>query len=195
MFYGDAVGYNRTMNLDLAVLVLVLLAAAFGYRSGAVRQVSSWVGLTAAFFCARPLAAAWGPQATKALGWSPGVAAVTVSVGLWLILYIGASQVARVALNLLEPGDERGPLDQGLGAVVGAAKGGAIAFIALSILIALEKPLEKFNISMAQRTAGSRVMAYAREHSLLSEANPRAGAALKKLGQEGAAARENLQRH
>ncbi|MDX6769412.1 MAG: CvpA family protein [Elusimicrobiota bacterium] len=176
------------MNFDLLVLVLAALTAVTGYRSGAVRQLSSWIGLAAAYVCARPLAAAWGEGAARWLGWAPVVATVALSATLWVVLYVGASQVARLALNLLEPGKERGPLDQALGAVAGAAKGAAIVLAATSVLVALEKPLAGLGVDMTRRTEGSRVMAFVREHPLVGERRPTAASAVEQVKGKGAEA-------
>ncbi len=178
------------MNFDLGVLALALLCAATGYRSGAVRQVSSWLGLAAAYFCARPLTAAWAGPAASSLGWSPGVTMAGLTVTLWVILYMGASQIARVVLNVLEPGEERGPLDKMLGAVAGAGKGGAIALAVVSVLLALEKPLQGLGVDMTKRTEGSHVMAFARQHRLVGSPREQASAAASKAVEKGVEAGE-----
>lgn len=180
------------MNFDLLVGALTAIAAFTGYRSGAVRQLSSWIGLATAYFCARPLASAWGEAAARWLGWAPGVAAVAVSVTLWLVLYIGAGQLSRLALNLLEPGEERGPLDQALGAVAGAAKGCAIVLAGTSVLVALEKPLAGLGVDMTRRTQGSRVLAFVREHPLVGERRPKATDAVEHVKETGARAAEQV---
>lgn len=113
------------MTLDLVALGVTGAFAAWGYHAGAVRQLAHVIGLAAAFFLSKPAAAALSPQ-TRIL---PAV--------LFPFLFLGGSLVSRLALNLIEPGEERGPLDQGLGVAVGAAKGAALLFLLLSFVLSL----------------------------------------------------------
>lgn len=178
------------MNLDLAVLALLLMGAVSGYRSGAVRQISGWIGLGAAYFCARPLTALWAEQAASLMGWSRGAAEAGLTVVIWVVMYMGASQISRAALNFIEPGEEKGPLDQLLGAVAGGVKGGAVVLGLVSVLLALEKPLASVGVDMKQRTEGSRVMEFAREHALVGSPRQQAAQAASEAVKKGVEATE-----
>ena len=154
------------MTLDLMLLGLIVVSALLGYHSGAVRQLSLWVGLVAACFGTQRAAAELGPRLGKAMGWaavpSPKLMALICFVGLFL----AAGMLARLILNLIEPGEERGPLDQGLGVVVGAAKGAAILFSILCLAATFEATLVKWRIDLPKSTQGSTFMSLARSHNI-----------------------------
>ncbi|MEK7232488.1 MAG: CvpA family protein [Elusimicrobiota bacterium] len=169
------------MTLDLCSLALIGIFALGGYFSGAVRQISHWIGLAAAYLFVRPAAAILEPVATACLGWSAAQNTIIgLNVVLMPVILIVASWAARLILNTLEPGDERGPLDRGIGVLVGAAKGGAVVFVLLCLAVSLEKPLSKIHFDLEAKTRGSSSMAFVREHNLFADERLPALNALKK---------------
>ena len=171
------------MILDLAVIALIGLFAVAGYSSGAVRQISHAIGMIAAYLFSKPAAALLGPALAARLNWPEAQAVSGLSLVLMPVIFIGAALTSRLLLNILEPGDERGPLDQGLGVLVGAAKGGAILFVLLCLTAAGESIFERLNVDIDSATAGSLSMAWARDHNLFARHDPHALDALKKLSQ------------
>lgn len=171
------------MILDLAVLALIGLSAVTGYSSGAVRQISHAIGLATAYFFAKPAAAYLGPVLAARMNWPQAPAVGGMSLVIAPVILLGAALVSRLILNVLEPGDERGPLDQGLGVVVGAVKGAAILFVLLCLGVSGESLLARMNVDVDKATAGSLSMTLAREHNLFARQDPQALDALKKLSQ------------
>ncbi|MBI3550084.1 MAG: CvpA family protein [Elusimicrobia bacterium] len=153
------------MVLDLMVLLALALFTLAGYRSGAVRQLSHWIGLGAACFLTKPAAALLAPLAAERLGWPAGPAAAGLSVVLYPAILLVSMVTARVILNLLEPGEEQGPLDEALGAPVGAAKGAAFAFVGLCLLANMDEAFARFQIDLPARTKDSVSMRFARQHN------------------------------
>lgn len=171
------------MILDLAVLALIGLFAVAGYSSGAVRQISHAIGLVVAYLFSKPAAALLGPAWAARMNWPEAQAVSGLSLVLMPVIFIGATLTSRLLLNILEPGDERGPLDQGLGVLVGAAKGGAILFVLLCLTVSGESMLERLNVDVDSATAGSFSIGFARGHNLFAQNDPLALGALKKLAQ------------
>jgi uncharacterized membrane protein required for colicin V production len=169
------------MILDLAVLALIGLFAVGGYSSGAVRQISHAIGLIAAYLFSKPAAILLGPVLAARMNWPEAQAVGGLSLALMPVIFIGAALISRLLLNILEPGDERGPLDQGLGVLVGGAKGGAILFVLLCLTVSGESMLKQLNVDINSTTAGSFSMAFARGHNLFAQNDPLALVALKKL--------------
>jgi membrane protein required for colicin V production len=169
------------MALDLLILGLIALFAFAGYHSGAVRQLSHWIGLAAAYVLAKPAAAFLGPALAAHMGWPVSQTTSGLNVVMLPVILLTAMSAARLLLNAVEPGEERGPLDQGLGVPVGAVKGGAILFVMLCLAATLEKPLAQIHFDLDAKTQGSWSMAFARNHNPFTPEHPYALDALKKL--------------
>ena len=166
------------MNIDLLILAALGLFAALGYRSGAIQQLSHWIGLAAAFLCAKPLAAAAAPLLAERMGWQTSPTAVGLSTLSMPVILIGAALGSRALLNAVIPGDQRNTPDRLAGIVLGAGKAGVIAWAALSAVLAFEQPLAQ-NLPGAKAALGaSSAAAFTREHPLFASAPP---SALEKL--------------
>ncbi len=172
------------MAIDLWMLALLVLFTLAGHSSGAVRQISHWIGLAAAFLFAKPAATLLSPTVAARMNWPPTFAAKILHVVLLLVILLTVGMAARAVLNALEPGEERGPLDQSLGAVVGAAKGGLIVFALLCLGVSLEKTLARMHFDLEAKTRGSVAMAFARKHNLFAHANLPPLEALKTLSDQ-----------
>ncbi|HAM36758.1 MAG TPA: hypothetical protein DEB40_00500 [Elusimicrobia bacterium] len=171
------------MTLDLLILGLIALFAFAGYHSGAVRQLSLVIGLAAAYAFTKPAAARLGPALAGRMEWPVSQTTSGLNVVMLPVILLAAMLAARLILNLVEPGEERGPLDQGLGVPVGAAKGGTILFALLCLAATLEKPLARIHFDLAAKTQGSRSMAFARKHNPFTNEHPGALDSLKKLAE------------
>ena len=169
------------MTLDLSILGLIALFALAGYRSGAVRQLSLGIGLAASYLLTPSAAALLGPALASRMEWPVSQTTSGLNVALLPLILLAAMMAARLILNALEPGEERGPLDQGLGVPVGAAKGGAILFVLLGLAATMEKPLAKIHFDLAAKTQGSWSMSMARKYNPFTNEYPYTLDSLKKL--------------
>lgn len=156
------------MKIDLSILTFVGLVALHGYHLGAVKQISHWIGLLTAYFGAKPAAALWGPGLAARLGWPVGATTSALHVALLPGLFLAACMASRLILDVIEPGEEQGPLDQGLGALVGALKGVAISFVLLCWAVAWQKPLAEMHVDLAAQGADSHCLAFARSHNVFA---------------------------
>lgn len=154
------------MKIDLSILAFVGLVTLHGYRLGAVRQVSHAIGLVAAYLGAQPAAAYWGPTLAARLAWPVGATTSALHIALLPGLFLAACMASRLVLDVIEPGEEQGPLDQGLGALLGAAKGAAMAFLLLCWAVSWQKPLAELRMDLGSRGAGSHCLAFARAHNV-----------------------------
>ncbi|HVE12031.1 MAG TPA: CvpA family protein [Elusimicrobiota bacterium] len=166
------------MNIDLIVAALILLSAISGYYSGAVRQLSHWIALAAAFLFHKRVAAAVVPVVAGQTGGTGSFASVVVRLMIFPLIMFLAGLLARGILNAIEPGDERGPLDQGLGIFVGLTKGAALLYLFGCIVIGIEEPLAKMGFDLRPQAKSSSFLAYAREHNVFELP---AGAGIKRL--------------
>ena len=104
--------------VDVAIVVLALLAGVRGFAVGALRQVGSIVGLLVGFFAGSALAPSWSAHLAHG-AWRPAVAIAIVFIGAAVGSSLGswlgglAHGTARV-LHL-------GTVDRAVGAVVGVA--------------------------------------------------------------------------
>ena len=154
------------MKLDLLLACVVALFGLLGLFSGAINQLRHWAGLILAALAARPLAASLTPFAAPKLGLSPLIVNVALSTLLFCILYMLGMATARAVLLKLFPGSQNGRGDREIGFVLGAAKGGALSYILLSLLIFFEKPLTKAFGAPPAALGESRIVGLARRHDL-----------------------------
>jgi membrane protein required for colicin V production len=171
------------MKLDLLVAGVVALFGLLGLFSGAINQLRHWAGLILAALAARPLAARLTPLAAPPLGLSPMIVNVALSAALCVVLYLIGMLAARAVLLKLFPGSQNGRGDRELGFALGAAKGGAIVFALLSLLVFFEKPLTKAFGAPPAAVRESRVVALVRRKDLLHAVNVPALAKVEKLAE------------
>lgn len=156
------------MTLDLWLLGALVLFGLLGLFSGAIKQLSQWIGLAAAYLFAKPLAAALAPLAAERLGIPALLAPLVVGGTAFPLIFFGGSLLAHLLLKRALPAGEKGRTDRGVGFLMGAAKAGAIVFILLSVVLAFEEPLGKAGWNVAKETDGSRAAAFVRGHNLFS---------------------------
>lgn len=166
------------MNLDLACLAVLVLAALGGAVSGALSQLLQLAAGFAAWLAARAL----GPTLSLALArYLPPLAARPLArLGLFVTVLVLASLLGRLLLRGLFGEALRGPGDRAAGALLSAAKGGLVLWAALSALALYGKPLRVAGFRVDP--AGSDFAAVAREHNLL--ADTRLPDVLERLGGE-----------
>lgn len=169
------------MNLDLGIATALLLFAALGYRSGAIRQLSVLAGMAVGYLCAKPLAAALAPAVAERGGWPAGPTGAVLSVVLMPLILVSTMLIARKLVEAAVPGGQGGKSDRWAGILVGGAKGGAVAWLMLSIVLVFEQPLAQARPGIKAALDASSAAAFTREHSLLALAPASAQERLQKL--------------
>jgi uncharacterized membrane protein required for colicin V production len=170
------------MSLDLWVLAALGAFAAIGYYTGAIQQLSHWIGMAAAYLCARPLSAALAPALAARMGWPLPLTAVGLSAVLMPVILICAALISRGILNALVPGDQRNTPDRIVGLVLGGGKAAAIVWVALSVVLAFEKPLAANYPEVKDALGASSAAALVRKHALFPEVSPSVQEKLRALG-------------
>jgi uncharacterized membrane protein required for colicin V production len=162
------------MNLDLWILAALGLFAAIGFYTGAIQQFSHWIGLLAAYFCAKPIAALLAPVLAERMGWPPALTAVGLSVVFLPVILVITTLIARWILNAIIPGKQRNTPDRIAGIFLGAGKVGVIVWVALAAVLAFEGPLVKQIPGAEAVLDASSAAAFTRKHSLFDLASPSA---------------------
>jgi membrane protein required for colicin V production len=164
------------VNLDLAVLGLLLLTALAGALTGALRQVLKLAGVVAGWSAARFLA----PQLLRQLHAPSEVTRVVVVAATFLLAWLLAALLGRAIRRAVQGEEERpGWFDRLLGAVLGAAKGALLAWLLLSLLALLGGRLAFGSFRVESR--GSQAAALAARHDLLSLGSPGAVRSAQRL--------------
>lgn len=158
------------MTLDLSILAAAGLFGALGYRSGAIQQLSHWIGIAAALLFAKPLAAALAPELGARMGWPALPTAVGLSAVSMPVTLLAATLLSRLILNAVIPGDQRNKPDRLAGVVLGAGKVGVIAWAALSLVLSFEEPLARVLPTAEASLKDSSAAAFTREHGLFAAA-------------------------
>ena len=174
------------MTLDLWILAALGLFAAIGYYTGAIQQLSHWIGIVVAYICAKPLAAVLAPVLAERMGWPPSLTGIGLSAVSMPILLLGATLLSRGILNAIIPGDQRNKPDRIAGIFLGAGKAGVIVWAMLSVALGFENSAAVPAVVKSALSV-SKAAAYTREHGLFAAASP---SALEKL-QTLAALRDN----
>ena len=158
------------MTLDLVVLALVALGAAFGARSGASRQLASWGALVVAALAARPGGALLGPAFARFFHTSEGLGAVAASFATFIAVAVVVRLVGTRLLQGVLGG--RDPTDRGtdraLGAFLGGGKVAAVAWVALSALAFVEENVQVAGKGLGLSPKDSTAFAVARRWNLFS---------------------------
>jgi uncharacterized membrane protein required for colicin V production len=162
------------MTLDLWILAAAALFGAYGAWTGAIKQVSHWIALIAAFFGSKPLAVALAPMAAARLGWSPTLTTVALTAVLFPLISLAVGIVSQMIINAVVPGKQRNAPDRVAGFVLGAGKAGVIAWVALSVAVMFEAPLAKAAPKAAASLQGSHFAAFTRDHGLFGKSGPAA---------------------
>lgn len=173
------------MGLDLALLGLLALAAAAGAWAGALRQAVSLGAAVLGWLAARHLG---GAVAAGLERWIPAFAARAAAGAL---LFFGVMALASIAGGILLRGTGlaavvRGPVDRGLGGLVGGAKAALVGWVLLSVAALGARALP----DRAERTlARSELFGLAREQNLLVRLDAGTARSLERLVQRARALR------
>lgn len=166
------------MALDLVVIGLLLLFAVLGAISGALRQLLTLGAISVGALAAR----AWAPAvAERAAASLPRPVGLGVAA---LVLFLGISAavglVGRLLLRWVGAGTARwGAPDRAVGALLGAAKAGLAAWVVLSALVLLDRPLRIGSVGIDARQSDFAQLA--REHNLLDTWHSPTAETLKRL--------------
>jgi uncharacterized membrane protein required for colicin V production len=156
------------LKIDLVVLVALLLVGGMGMWSGAIRQLANLGGLVAGYLGARPLGAFLGPLVAQKFGYPLLFSSIACSFIAFFVVYALTVMLLRLVLSKLVPDGEHGALNRLGGFLLGTAKAGAIAFVALSALVFVEKPLIKLWSDYRGEAKSSIALGLARRHNLLA---------------------------
>jgi membrane protein required for colicin V production len=165
------------VTLDLAVLAVLVLAAVLGAASGALRQLVQLGGVVLGWLAARNLGPAVADGLARSI--SPLVARAAASALLFggvlaLVTLAGAvvlraTGVARVV---------RGPLDRGVGALLGGVKGALVVWVLLSALAIAGTAAPR---GLALTPGYSQFASLARKHNVLERIAPERVEQLERL--------------
>jgi uncharacterized membrane protein required for colicin V production len=169
------------MKFDLIVVGILTLFGLLGLLFGAVRQVSQWAGLAAAYLGARPTAMALTPWAVKRLPWPPIIVSSLLCGIFFLIFTAVVSASVRLFLMKGMNNPRLAKADKAFGFILGAANAAAIVFVVLSLALYIENPRSKSAKKFAAAAPGSRTVAFVRDHNLFSKWNFASADSLKKL--------------
>ncbi|HZY03959.1 MAG TPA: CvpA family protein [Anaeromyxobacteraceae bacterium] len=149
------------MTLDLAVVAAVVLLALAGAAWGALRQLTFLGAAVLGFLAARALA----PAVAGGLGGDlpAPVSRVAAALLVFFGVLFGVGFAAHLFLRWMGAGRLWRPADRALGALLGAAKAGLVAWVLLSAL-AFTGPLGPAWLD----PKGSDFAALAREHNLFA---------------------------
>ena len=155
------------MTVDLVVLALVAIGAIFGARSGASRQLASWGALVLA---ARPGGAMFGPAFGRFFHTSESLGGVAASFATFIVVAVLVrllgTRLLQGVLGGSDPAD-RGT-DRALGALLGAGKIAAVAWVALSALAFVEANVQLAGKGLGFSPKDSTAFAIARKWNLFS---------------------------
>ncbi|MFI5363324.1 MAG: CvpA family protein [Elusimicrobiota bacterium] len=169
------------MKIDLSLSAFVALFGLLGFLSGAMSQVRHWLGLILAAVLARPLGSRLTPYVAPHIGIPPACLNVALSAFLFGVVYVLVTAAAGGLLLKLFPGRQAGRADRALGFGLGAAKGAALVFVILSLLIFFEKPLTASLGEPPPDVKESRIVALVRSHDLFDAVPIPALAQIEKL--------------
>jgi membrane protein required for colicin V production len=167
------------VTLDLVVLAGLVLAALSGAMSGALRQLVQVAGAAGGWLAARHLA---GPVAD---GLARSVPAPLARAGASTLLFLGTLAIVTLLGGLVLSATRvsravKGPVDRGVGALLGGAKGILAAGVLLSALALAQGALPG---RLAAPVEQSELAALARSHNLLARLAPGPAGAIEKLKQ------------
>lgn len=157
------------MTVDVIVVVLLVIMAALGWRSGALSQViriaAAVLAVVGAVFVAGPLRdVLWGPEAELTTARELGsiilagiLIYVVIAVAGWLI----TKAVHAASENLSK-------LDRTGGAAIGALKALILVYFILSIVVLMKVPMEKLDPSNALHFRGGYSTTFVEDYNILA---------------------------
>ena len=158
------------MNLDWAVLGLVLFFGLWGLFSGAATQLARALGLAVAYLAAGPAGQFVGLPLSHFLTTSLTIGTVLGTVGCFMIIYLVVHLVSTALLRrFFDGGPESGRrgLDRLLGGLLGALKAAAVLYVALCAATFLESNVSIAGKRLTFTPKDSVLMKYVRQYNLL----------------------------
>jgi uncharacterized membrane protein required for colicin V production len=157
------------MTVDVIVVVVLVIMAALGWRSGALSQV---IRITAAV-CAI-LGAVWAAGPLRDVLFGPE-AEVTTARELGSIILAGIFIYAVIAITgwlitkaVHAASENLSKLDRAGGAAMGTLKAVLLVYFILSIVVLLKVPMEKLDPSNALHLRGGTTTGFVEQHNILA---------------------------
>ena len=158
------------MNLDLAVLGVVLFFFIWGLFTGAATQIARILGLIAAYAAAGPAGRFIGLPLAKALSTPLSLGTVIGTVAAFVLIYLLVHLLSTQLLRrVLDGGPESGRrgTDRVLGGLLGALKAAVVLYIALCAATFLESNVSVAGKRFTFTPKRSVLMPWVREYNLL----------------------------
>jgi len=169
------------MAYDLGLVALVLGFGAFGYHSGAIRQLTYYAGLACGALLSGPAATRLTPVVAPRLGWPAAAVRVGLAAVLFSVLAGLGAYVVHAVLSKMAGGREDGPVNRSVGFTMGAVKGTALLFAAASVALFFEGPLTDHFGPAPKGLDQSAAVGFVRRHNLFEVVHTTAAAKLEKL--------------
>ncbi|MGM0558288.1 MAG: CvpA family protein [Myxococcota bacterium] len=157
------------MTVDVIVVVVLVIMAALGWRSGALSQV---IRIAAAVLAV--LGAVWAAGPLRDVIFGPG-AELTTARELGSIILAGVLIYAVIAITgwlitkaVHAASENLSKLDRAGGAAMGTLKALVLIYFILSIVVLLKVPMEKLDPSNAMHLRGGVLTTFIEQHNVLA---------------------------
>jgi uncharacterized membrane protein required for colicin V production len=159
------------MAIDLLLAALVILFGVFGFLTGAISQITHWVGLICAYVGSHRLAALASPHINaKSLGMTPAYAQIALGALFFGLIYVAIAWILNSLLTKLLTGKRTSWIDKALGFGLGAGKAAVILFALLSGIFLFEKKIASV-AALPEALDESRAIRYVRKNNLFARAS------------------------
>lgn len=130
--------------IDIIVILFLVWSLVRGWRVGFLYQLGILAFLVVAYFASRGLALLLDKPVAKMLGTSPFVAGLVAFVVCFFVLgIIGAILMRKMTKDLIPDRSSLSGVNRFLGAIVSLAKGALIAYIAIVLLLQIQRIADK----------------------------------------------------
>ena len=144
--------------IDILVILFLVWSLIRGWRMGFLYQLGILAFLAVAYFVARGLTSLVDKPVAKMLGASPLVAGTVSFFVIFFVLgLIGAIVVRRITKDLIPDSSSLSGLNRFLGAAVSLAKGVLIAYLAIVLLLQVQRIAAKTPIPIQSSIAAGYV--------------------------------------
>lgn len=126
--------------VDILVVLFLLVSIYRGWRVGFLYQLGILAFLVVAYFVARALTGLLDAPVAKALNASPLVASTITFFAIFFVLaIIGGFLVRSMTKDLIPDKSSLSDINRALGAIVSLAKGALIAYLAIVVLLQIQR--------------------------------------------------------
>ena len=130
--------------IDIVVVLFLLWSLIRGWRVGFLYQLGHLALLVVAYFASRGLASILEKPVAKLLGSSPLVGGTLTFFALFVVLgFIGAIVMRRLTKDLIPDRSTLSHLNRFLGSATGLAKGALYAYLAIVLLLQIQRIADK----------------------------------------------------